>query len=35
LKPKIPEFDAPLILDLMEGMYLVENKKIESTKIPT
>ncbi|HMK94581.1 MAG TPA: tRNA-intron lyase [Candidatus Limnocylindrales bacterium] len=28
LKPKIPEFDAPLILDLMEGLYLVENKKI-------
>jgi tRNA-intron endonuclease len=28
-KPKIPEFDAPLILDLMEGLYLVENKKIE------
>jgi tRNA-intron endonuclease len=27
-KPKIPEFDAPLILDLMEGLYLVENKKI-------
>jgi len=27
-KPKIPEFDAPLILDLMEGVYLVENKKI-------
>jgi tRNA-intron endonuclease len=28
-KPKIPEFDVPLILDLMEGMYLVEIKKIE------
>jgi tRNA-intron endonuclease len=27
-KPKIPEFDVPLILDLMEGLYLVENKKI-------
>jgi len=27
-KPKIPEFDAPLILDLMEGLYLLENKKI-------
>ena len=27
-KPKIPEFDVPLILDLMEGVYLVENKKI-------
>jgi len=28
-KPKIPEFDAPLILDLMEGLYLVEGKRIE------
>ena len=28
-KPKIPEFEAPLILDLMEGLYLVETKKIE------
>ncbi len=27
-KPKIPEFDAPLILDLMEGLYLLETKKI-------
>ena len=27
-KPKIPEFNVPLILDLMEGVYLVENKKI-------
>lgn len=27
-KPRIPEFDAPLILDLMEGLYLLENKKI-------
>jgi tRNA-intron endonuclease, archaea type len=27
-KPKVPEFDAPLILDLMEGLYLLENKKI-------
>jgi len=27
-KPKIPEFDAPLILDLMEALYLVEKKKI-------
>jgi len=24
----LPEFDAPLILDLMEGLYLFENKKI-------
>ena len=21
-KPKIPEFDVPLVLDLMEGLYL-------------
>jgi tRNA-intron endonuclease len=28
-KPKIPEFEVPLILDLMEGVYLVENKKID------
>jgi tRNA-intron endonuclease len=27
-KPKIPDFDVPLVLDLMEGVYLVENKKI-------
>ena len=27
-KPKIPDFDVPLVLDLMEGIYLVENKKI-------
>ena len=27
-KPKIPEFDVPLILDLMEGLYLVEIGKI-------
>jgi len=27
-KPKIPEFDVPLILDLMEGLYLAENKTI-------
>ena len=27
-KPKIPEFDVPLILDIMEGVYLVEHKKI-------
>jgi len=27
-KPKIPEFNVPLILDLMEGLYLVETKKI-------
>jgi tRNA-intron endonuclease len=23
-KPKVPEFDVPLVLDLMEGLYLVE-----------
>jgi tRNA-intron endonuclease len=23
-KPKIPEFDVPLVLDIMEGLYLVE-----------
>ena len=28
-KPKIPEFDVPLVLDLMEGLYLAELKKIE------
>jgi tRNA-intron endonuclease len=27
-KPKIPEFNSPLILDLMEGLYLVETGKI-------
>ncbi len=27
-KPKIPEFDVPLVLDLMEGLYLAENDKI-------
>ncbi|MCW4017003.1 MAG: tRNA-intron lyase [Candidatus Bathyarchaeota archaeon] len=27
-KPKIPEFDVPLLLDLMEGVYLVEAGKI-------
>ena len=33
-KPKIPEFEAPLILDLMEGMYLLENKKIAIFESP-
>ncbi|XHH09998.1 MAG: tRNA-intron lyase [Candidatus Bathyarchaeia archaeon] len=28
-KPKIPEFDVPLILDLMEGLYLAETGQIE------
>ncbi|MFA5365298.1 MAG: tRNA-intron lyase [Candidatus Bathyarchaeia archaeon] len=27
-KPKIPDFDVPLILDLIESLYLVETKKI-------
>jgi len=27
-KPKTPEFKVPLILDLMEGLYLAEKKKI-------
>ncbi len=27
-KPKIPEFNVPLILDLMEGFYLAETEKI-------
>jgi len=27
-KPKIPEFNVPLLLDLMEGLYLVEKGKI-------
>ena len=31
-KPKIEEIDAPLILDLIEGLYLLENKKITITK---
>ncbi len=28
-KPKIPEFDVPLVLDLMEGLYLAETEQIE------
>jgi tRNA-intron endonuclease len=28
-KPKIPEFDVPLILDLMEGLYLAEIGQIQ------
>src|SRR5512136_1959242 len=27
-KPKIPEFNVPLILDLIEGLYLLENGTI-------
>jgi tRNA-intron endonuclease len=33
-KPQIPEFDVPLILDLMEGVYLVESGKINVYKEP-
>jgi len=32
-KPKIEEIDAPLILDLIEGLYLLEKKKISITKL--
>jgi tRNA-intron endonuclease len=38
-KPKIAEFDVPLILDLMEGLYLAEKRRItvyqntEKTKV--
>ena len=31
-KPIIEEINAPLILDLIEGLYLLENKKITITK---
>jgi tRNA-intron endonuclease len=27
-KPKIPEFNVPLVLDLMEGLYLAEKERI-------
>ena len=33
-KPKIPEFDVPLVLDLMEGVYLTEKDKIEVYENP-
>jgi tRNA-intron endonuclease len=33
-KPKVPEFDVPLILDLMEGLYLAEIKRIEIYEQP-
>ena len=33
-KPKIPEFDVPLILDLMEGLYLAETEKISIYENP-
>jgi len=32
-KPKIEEIDVPLILDLIEGLYLLEKKKISITKL--
>ena len=28
-KPKGTEFDAPLVLDLIEGCYLVENNRLK------
>jgi tRNA-intron endonuclease len=31
-KPKIPEFNVPLILDLMEGFFLAENGKLAITQ---
>ena len=31
-KPKVEEIDVPLVLDLIEGLYLLENKKISITK---
>ncbi|RLI39962.1 tRNA-intron lyase [Candidatus Bathyarchaeota archaeon] len=33
-KPKAEDFDVPLILDLMEGLYLVEKKIITVTEGP-
>jgi len=33
-KPKGPDFDAPLILDLMEGLYLLEKGVIEVSEHP-
>lgn len=33
-KPKVPEFDVPLILDLMEGLYLAETEQIEIYEKP-
>ena len=32
-KPKIEEIDAPLILDFIESLYLLENKKITISKL--
>jgi tRNA-intron endonuclease len=33
-KPKIPEFDVPLVLDLMEGLYLAEKAAIAIYEAP-
>ena len=33
-KPKSPEFDVPLILDLMEGLYLLEKRLIKVFEAP-
>jgi len=33
-KPKVPDFDVPLILDLMEGLYLMEKGLIRVTEGP-
>jgi len=33
-KPKVPEFNVPLVLDLMEGLYLVETEQIEIFEKP-
>lgn len=33
-KPKIPEFNVPLILDLMEGLYLLEKETITVVEGP-
>ncbi len=33
-KPKIPEFDVPLVLDLMEGLYLAEIERIQIYETP-
>ena len=32
-KPKGTDFDAPLVLDLIEGCYLIERNKLKVTKI--
>ena len=34
-KPKVPEFRVPLLLDLMEGLYLVEKGRITIYEGPT